>query len=129
MKNKKSNKLTLRFLTFKDIKDLSSDKRIKTILDNVLENKIVILQGRLEPVEEASLIQSTMALIGRVKGFQGVELATILPEKEIDFWERAKSRIADALVGQRNALTVIGPASVVKDIKKDPSKIDLLLKK
>jgi len=128
MKNKK-NKLTLRFLTYHDIKGLNSERRIKIILDNVLENKIVIMQGKLEPVEEASLIQSTMALIGRVKGFQGVELATIQPEKERDFWEIAKNRIAQALVGQRDALTVIGPASVVKDIRKDPSKIDLLLKR
>jgi len=128
MKNKK-NKLTLRFLTYHDIKGLNSERRIKIILDNVLENKIVIMQGKLEPVEEASLIQSTMALIGRVKGFQGVELATIRPEKERDFWEIAKNRIAQALVGQRDALTVIGPASVVKDIRKDPSKIDLLLKR
>jgi len=128
MKNKK-NRLILRFLTYQDIKDLNSEKRIKIILDNVLENKIVILQGKLEPVEEASLIQSTMALIGRVKGFQGVELATIQPEKQRDFWEIAKNRIAQALVGHRDALTVIGPASVVKDIRKDPRKIDLLLKR
>jgi hypothetical protein len=131
MKNKtsKKNRLILRFLTYQDIKDLNSEKRIKIILDNVLENKIVILQGKLEPVEEASLIQSTMALIGRVKGFQGVELATIQPEKQRDFWEIAKNRIAQALVGHRDALTVIGPASVVKDIRKDPRKIDLLLKR
>ena len=40
-----------------------------------------------------------------------------------------KLGMARALVGNRDQLTVVGPASIVKEIKKDPSKIDLMLKK
>jgi len=32
------------------------------------------------------------------------------------------------LVGERDALTIIGPATIVKEIKRDPSKMQLLLK-
>ena len=32
------------------------------------------------------------------------------------------------LLGDRQGLTVIGPATIVKEIKKDPNKIELLTK-
>jgi len=120
-------KLTLSFIPYADLARLKSDKRIKKILDTVLDGRIVILQGRLGAIEETGLIQATMALVGRIKGFKGVELAVINPENQ-DFMDKVRTRIARALIGQRDALTVIGPASIVKDIKKDPRKIELMLK-
>jgi hypothetical protein len=124
---KSKNKLTLRFMSYKDIAKLDSNARVKKLLDIIIDNKIIILQGTLSSVEEASLIQSTMALIDRIKGFKGVELATINPDTDVGFFEGMRLGIARALIGQRDALTVIGPAAIVKDIKKDPSKIDLML--
>lgn len=129
-KNKNiKNRLTLRFVTYSEMSKLDSNGRVKKLLDNIVDNKILVLQGKLEPVEEATLISSTMALIGRVKGFKGVELATIQPSKDNGIFENFKLGIARALIGERDALTVIGPASIVREIKKDPSKIDLMLKR
>ncbi|MBI2629757.1 DUF2073 domain-containing protein [Candidatus Pacearchaeota archaeon] len=126
----KDRKLTLSFIPYSDIEKLDSMKRVKKILDVVLKDRIVILQGRLEATEEASLIQSTMALVGRIKNFRGVELAVIQGKNEDnDFMSKVRIRMARALVGDRDALTIIGPAAVVKEIKKDPSKIDLMLKR
>jgi len=122
-------KLILSFIPYADIAKLDSQKRIKKILDIILKGRIVILQGRLNPVEEASLIQSTMALVGRVKDFRGVELAVINPSEKEAFFEKIKTNLARVLIGQRDALTVIGPASVVKEIKRDPSKVELMFKK
>lgn len=103
---------------------------MKKILDKILRDEIVILQGRLAPEEETSLIQSTMALVGRIKKFKGVEIAVINPGKDEEgILNKIKFRIARALVGQRDALTIVGPASLVKEIKRDPRKIDLLLKR
>ncbi|MCX6748990.1 MAG: DUF2073 domain-containing protein [Candidatus Pacearchaeota archaeon] len=123
------DKLTLSFIPYADVSKLDSVKRIKKILDIVLLNRIVILQGRLEPTEEASLIQSTMALVGRVKNFKGVELAVVKTEQKEAVFDKIKLGIARALVGERDALTVIGPASLVREIKKNPGKIDLMLRK
>ncbi len=128
MVKKKIGKLTLSFIPYTDIAKLDSVKRVKKLLDVVLENKIVILQGKLEPTEEASLIQSTMALVGKIKGFKGVELAVIQPNKEENLMDKIKMGIVKTLIGERDVLTIIGPASIVKDIKKDPSKIELMLK-
>lgn len=121
--------LTLSFITYSEIAKLNAVARIKKILDIVLKNRIVILQGRLDATEEASLIQSTMALVGKIKGFKGVELAVINPGQNQGFFDQLKLGLARALVGQRDALTIIGPATIIKEIKKDPSKIELMLKK
>jgi hypothetical protein len=124
-----ARKLTLSFIPYADIAKLESVARVKKILDIVLRNRIVILQGRLDATEEASLIQSTMALVGKIKKFKGVELAVIEPNNKESFLDKMKLGVARALVGQRDMLTIIGPASVVKEVKKDPSKIDLMLKR
>lgn len=128
-KNKGKNKLTLSFVTYSDVGKLNSIERVKRLLDIVLENRIVILQGKLGATEEASLIQSTMALVGKIKDFKGVELAVVQPNKSEGVVDKVKLGIARALVGNRDVLTIIGPATIVKEIKRDPSKIDLMLKR
>jgi hypothetical protein len=121
--------LTLSFIAYSEIAKLKSVERVKKILDIILKGKIVILQGRLDATEEGSLIQSTMALVGRVKDFKGVELAVINPNQNQGTFDKLKSGLAHALIGQRDSLTIIGPASLIKEVKKDPSKIELMLKK
>ncbi|PIN88732.1 hypothetical protein COU61_03705 [Candidatus Pacearchaeota archaeon CG10_big_fil_rev_8_21_14_0_10_35_13] len=124
------NNVTLSFVPYSEIANLTSIDKIKKILDMALDNRIIIIQGRLTPNEEASLIQSTMVLVGKIKDFKGVEIAVISGTgEESGFFKRFKEGLAKALVGDQSALTVIGPASIVKEIKRDPKKIELLLNK
>lgn len=126
----KLGKLTLQFLPYSEIERLASSERIKKLLNIILSNKIIILQGKLKPEEESRLIEDTMALVGHVKNFKGVELAVISSNSEKKpIFSQIRYGIAKALIGDRNALTIIGPASIVKDIKRDPKKIELMLKK
>ena len=122
-------KLTIHFMPYNEIEKLGSGERVKKLLKIILSDKILILQGRLKPEEEARLIEDTMAMIGHVKGFKGVELAVLAPQKNLGIFDKMKKEIAKALLGERDAMTIIGPASIVKDIKKDPSKIELMLKR
>lgn len=124
-----SGKLTLSFMPYSDIAKLKSEQRIKKILDMILKGRIVIFQGKLESEEETGLIQATMALVGRIKGFKGVELAVINPSANQAIFDKIKVGIAHALIGQRDSLTIIGPATIVREIRRDPSKIELMLKK
>lgn len=128
-KSKKIKGLTLQFMTYAEIHHLDSAERIKKLLKIILGNKIIILQGRLRPDEETRLIEDTMAMIEHVKGFKGIELAVIGANEDSPFFDKMKLGIMKFLVGDTAALTVIGPASIVKDIKKDPKKIELLLNK
>ena len=120
---------TINFLPYSEIRGLDSAKRIKKILDLVLENSIILLQGRLKPEEETRLIEDTMAMIGHLKNFKGIELAVISGNGE-DFMGKLRSGILSAISGSDiGAITVIGPATIVKEIKRNPKKIELLLNK
>ena len=125
---KKIRGLSLHVIPFSEVKNLSISERVKKILNLVLGNKIVILHGRLRPEEEARLIEDTMALVDHVKGFRGIELAVIEPNlKQESVFVKMKYGLARKLVGDNSSLTLIGPASVIKEIKRDPRKLELLL--
>jgi len=122
---KRLKMLTLRIVPYSEIEDLTSLGRIRKLLSIAKENKIVLLQGRLKKEEEAELIKATMEEIN--KDFKGIELAVI------DSMGSGNTRVAKVrqgffnfVLGNRQGLTVIGPANVVKQIKKDPTKIELL---
>jgi hypothetical protein len=125
---KKLKGLSLQVIPFAEIQELSIAERVKKILNLVLGNRIVILHGRLRPEEEARLIEDTMALVDHVKSFKGIELAVIEPDlRKKGIFTKMKHGMAKRLVGDNSSLTVIGPATVIKDIKRDPKKIELLL--
>jgi hypothetical protein len=117
--------LTLRFVPYHEIEYLSSARRIHKLLDIVKENKIVLLEGRLRKEEEADLIEITMENID--DKFKGIELAVVNPERKEDknILRRARSGFMNMMLGDRQGLTVIGPATVVSEIKKNPDKIEL----
>ena len=128
--DKKLKGLTLEFLPYSEIRDLSSAERIKKLLAIVLNNRIIILQGRLKPEEEVRLIEDTMAIIGHVKDFKGIELAVVgNGDNSTPIFRKLTQGMAKMLVGDTAAMTIIGPASIVKEIKKNPRKIELMLNK
>jgi len=125
-KDKRIRGFSLHIIPFSEIRDLSIGERIKKILKLVLQNKVLILQGRLRSEEEIRLIEDTMAMVDHVKSFKGIELAVIEPDMGNEsIMMKIRKGIAKTLVGHHNALTIIGPASIVKEIKKDPSKIEV----
>ena len=116
--------LTLQFLPYGDIEHLNTDQRIKKLLGLVKDNKVVLMQGRLKPEEETKLIQQTMELIAQE--FKGIEICTIYPEeKNLRFVNKVKKEMVKFLLGNRDGVTIIGPASVIKEIKRDPNRIEL----
>lgn len=120
--------LTIQFLPFAEIEGLSSSERIKKLLQIVLKEKVIVIQGRLKSEEETRLIEDTMALVGTIKGFKGIELAVITSDSDQrSFINRVKHNIAAALIGDTDALTIIGPAAVIKEMKKDPSKLEVMM--
>jgi len=119
--------VTFQFIPYYEIEDLGSARRVKKLIDIVKSNKIVILQGRLKKEEETDLISIAMEEFG--DKFKGIELAIINPEdKEQIGVKKLRNNFFKMILGNRQGLTIIGPASIVKDIKKDPTKIELLTK-
>ncbi len=125
-KKEERSSLTLQFIPYSEIEKLQSEKRIDRLVSAVKENKIVLLEGRLRSDEEAELIRKTMEEID--EKFKGIEISPINSESgEAEDWlGKTKNFLRDTLLGERKGLTIIGPATIVKEIKKDPDKIELL---
>jgi len=129
-KLKKIKGFSIQFLRYSDIKDLDTDKRMRKILGIILQNNILLLQGKLKPEEETRLIGDSMNLIGHVNNFRGIELAVIGNGDNLGILSKMKLGLIKALSGgEINAITIVGPASIVKEIKKNPKKIELFLNK
>ena len=118
--------VTLQLVPYSEIELLSSLGRIRKLLNIAKEDKIVLLQGRLKKEEEAELIKVTMEEIN--KDFRGIELAVVdsANSPRLSGFNKVRASVVNALLGERQGLTIIGPASIVKEIKRDPTKIELL---
>jgi hypothetical protein len=133
VKNKSLGKyggFSIQFLPFSEIRELDGNERVRKILGIVLGNNILIQQGKLRAEEEARLVGDTMAMIGHIKGFKGIELAVIDNSDGDGVWGKMKKSLANRLTGgDLGSITIIGPATIVKEIKRNPKKIELLLGK
>ncbi len=117
--------LTLQFIPYGDIESLNSQQRINKLIGVVKQNKIVLMQGRLKPEEETLLIKQTMEMIE--DNFKGVEICTIFPEeRDLQFVKRFKKEMMRFIIGNRDGITIVGPASIIKEIKRDINNIQLL---
>jgi len=74
--------------------------------------------------EEAELIKKTMETID--DDFKGIEIGVIYPkDKDKDFLNKIRENMINLLLGDRRGFTIMGPATIVKEIKQDPNKIQL----
>ncbi len=116
--------VTFKFVPYYEIAGLSSAKRVNKLLKIVKEDKIVIMEGRLRKQEEADLIEITMEEIS--PKFKGIELSVIYPDRDKqDPLQKLRGVMTNALLGDRQGLTIVGPASIVKKIENNPDKIEL----
>lgn len=117
--------LTLQFIPYNEMENLDSKQRINKLLKSVKSNKIVLMEGRLKSNEEAELIRKTMEEIS--PEFKGIELSVVnTPNTDAKIMKKFKSVLVNMLLGDRHGLTIIGPAKIIKEIKQDPDKIQLL---
>jgi len=125
MARKKSKSLVFEFMQMSDIEKLSAQERINVVIKTVKDNKIILLEGRLKKQEEAYLIQKTMEEIDNK--FKGIEIAVVNPSREdSSIFQKIKSALVTILLGDRDGFTLIGPATVISDIKQNPKKLNQL---
>jgi hypothetical protein len=95
------------------INSMSSTEKLRFILDGVKAGNIVILEGGLSTEEQMGLIELTMTEVD--DDFPGIELSGY-PSKRSFFNLRKKTR-----------LTMIGPAKMMRTIKKDKDLISAVV--
>ena len=116
--------VTFQFVPFHEVKDLDSEERVDKLFNIVKLQKIVVMEGRLRKEEEAALIEFTMGQVS--KAFPGIELGVIYPDQsKMDGLDKIKDSMLKFFLGDRQGFTVVGPASVVKRIVRNPGKLEL----
>jgi len=116
--------LTLQYMSYSELKGMSLNARLSKIVRSVKQNKILFIDAKLPAIEESELIRRTMEEIDRK--FKGIEICSVdgfLGDSAV--MAKIKTYFANALFGLNAGFTVIGPANVIKEIKKDPKKIEL----
>jgi hypothetical protein len=99
---------------------MSTDEKMKYILEHVREDEIVVIEEGMSPMEESALIKATMKQVN--KKFPGIEVSTLREKSE----EGIRQRLIRMLGGRTGGLTVIGPSRLIKEIKKDPRHITMM---
>ena len=108
---KKDNGISFNLVSRHKLQALSSEEKLKFILKEVKNGKILVLEHGLTPIEQTSLIERTMKEIEQ-DTFIGVEMEGY-GEEQPTFFQR--------LLGmtRRPRITLIGPANLLKTVKKD----------
>jgi len=131
--------LKLDFVSSAILDKKTKQKRINFILNKVKDGSILVTDGVLEPNEEMNLIKETMRRVD--DGFPGIEVCSL--KKQVKGFQSFIEKISDqkekiqnilgALRGRvvdkttlRTGITLIGPAKVIKEIKKNPDSFSVL---
>ena len=112
--------IRIEFVSAMALKDLESSERIDYLLKVIRKGSLIVLEEKLTPDEERALIEETMNFVN--DKFTGIEISSLGPV-ETNQW---KEKVIKFLGGKTGGLTVIGPAKIIKEIKNDRSKINLL---
>ena len=112
---KKDDGIAFNLVSRQKLDQLSSDQKLKFILNEVKKGKILVLEHGLTPMEQTSLIENTMKEIEQ-DTFIGVEME--------GYGQDSPSFIQKLFgLGKRPRITLIGPADLLKTIRKDNNMI------
>ncbi len=108
---KKDIGISFNLVSRQKLEELSSDEKLKFILKEVKNGKILVLEQGLTPMEQTHLIENTMREIEQ-DTFIGVEM---------EGYGQDSPSFLQKLFGmsKRPRMTLIGPADLLKMIKKD----------
>lgn len=114
----KARGITVNLVSRNKLNELSSSEKIDFIIGEVKKGKILILESGLTASEQADLIKKTMSIIDH-DTFIGIEMEGY-PEEKVGFFQR--------ILGiRRSRITVIGPANLLKTIRKDDKVIETII--
>ncbi|KUK04031.1 MAG: uncharacterized protein PWR26_777 [Methanosarcinales archaeon] len=103
------------------LSSLTSMEKIRYILDNVRQGKILVLERGLTPEEQSKLIEMTMSEIN-LDDFIGIEIESYPAKEESSLLRRLLKKPS-----LQTRLTMIGPARHLKTLKKDREVISALV--
>jgi uncharacterized protein len=112
---KKDSDIAFNLISRQKINGLTSEEKLNFIIKEVKNGKILVLEQGLTPIEQTSLIERTMKEIEQ-DTFIGVEME--------GYGEDTPSFLQKLFgMTKRPRMTLIGPANLLKMIKKDSDMI------
>jgi hypothetical protein len=108
---KKDSGISFNLVSRQKLGELTSEEKLKFILKEVKKGKILVLEYGLTPMEQTNLIENTMKEIEH-DTFIGVEMEGY-SEDSPSFIQRIFG------VVRKPRMTLIGPADLLKMVKKD----------
>jgi len=128
-------KLKMDFISSMKLNGKPQKKKINYILNRVKSGSILILDGVMKPEEEMELIRETMRRVD--DGFPGIEVCSLkkevkglkflfekISEGKERFWNWAGR--GPTKTDLKTGMTLIGPAKVIKKIKKNPDSFSVM---
>ncbi len=107
--------IKIKFIPYEMVREDS-----RKIMRALQKETIVLIDAKLGPQEEADLIRDTMEKFS--DRFTGIELSSIEAPEATNL-EKLRNVIAERLTGKRRGFTIIGPAGIVRKIKKNPQEL------
>ena len=114
---KKEEGISFNLVSRNKLDKLSSNEKLKFILNEVKKGKILVLEQGLTPVEQTSLIENTMREIEH-DTFIGVEMEGYGQENPTFFQKIFR-------IYKKPRVTMIGPADLLKTVHKDSNIIQI----
>jgi hypothetical protein len=135
----KAKRLKMDFVSSSVLDEKTKKGRINFILNRVKDGSILVTDAFLHPQEEVDLIKETMRRVD--DGFPGIEVCSLkkqtkglqfLVERLIDQKDRIQ-KFFSSLRGRsssksslKTGITLIGPAKIIKRIKKNPDSFSIM---
>lgn len=104
---------------------LKEDKFVN-ILKKIQEDTILLIDAKLSADEELHLIKDTMQSVN--ERFSGIELGSLeLVSEKNGNLTKVRNAIIEKIMGKKRGLTIVGPASIIQKIKKNPRELMLYI--
>ena len=120
--------------SFNYMNELPDKKKISKILEVVKSGDIVLIEGRLSPTLEFQLTNDALLKVN--ENFSGIEIAHLSKQNDLKkpdsqnqlslMIDKLKNKIVDILAKDRFGISVIGPSKIIKEIKMDPKKLEIM---
>jgi len=116
---KKDKGISVNLISRHKLDELSSDEKLKFILKEVQNGKILVLEHGLTPMEQTSLIENTMKEIEH-DTFIGIEMEGYAEDRPT-FIQKILGVI------KKPRMTMIGPAHLLRTVRKDSNIIQTMI--
>lgn len=120
--------MKVQILSYDTVASLEQKKKIDKIIKYVERGDLVLIEGKLKAEDEIELINRTMELVNKKLKTIGVDIAYLDTLSSKNVADKLKNYLVKILVKERFGISVIGPSNIVKEIKKDPNHIEVLMK-